>query len=288
MGALDSYKGFVSDLDGVFFWGNKTHPAAADFVRAVRKRGMPITFASNGSGGRKAVVQKMEAAGVEGVQEEDVMTAGYATAVHLCQEQERVRDMIVLMLGPQELLEECEKQGIGPMLTKADVWDAKDKRWIAERVPTHLVTGRHDFNPAAVEAAVASLRRGSAWVTTATDAAVTSESGDLRAGTGTFVAAIQRLDSAGREPTYVPTPHVIGKPNPAMVCACLERMGIPAELTIMLGDSIETDMTVGQILGMQRALVLSGLTDPETAKVLRSQYDAVYQDIAAIRDVLSA
>ncbi len=285
MKPLSTY--IVSDLDGVFFHGTRVQDGSAEFVDTVRNhRKGKITFASNGAGGPAAVVQKFRKAGID-IAEQDVMTAGRQMALRLqALKLQKKNDMRVLFLGPQELREECAEFGLEDMMSQEEVWDPKAYKWISDRTPTHVVTARHNYNQGTVEAAAAAIRRGGEWLATGGDHAVTTEMpGDLRAGTGTLVAAIQTLlkTSEGFEDAY---PQLSGKPSPDIVQACLLRMGISPEHAAMLGDSLETDMTVAERLGLTRLLVRSGVTNPRMVAANPHRFDHQFAHIGELTDEL--
>ena len=58
-------------------------------------------------------------------------------------------------------------------------------------------------------------------------------------------------------------PKVIGKPEAEMAQAGLHRLGSKAETTAILGDQLDTDMTMAQQSGICGVLVMSGETTPE-------------------------
>ena len=285
MKSLDECKGITFDVDGVWFRGDEFPDVAAlKLLVAAERRGLKMTFASNGAGGQTALSQKFSRKGVE-ISRENIMTAGHATAEYLCKEQERLQEKLrVLFLGPEELMIECRRQSVDkrlfrdPLVFKNDVWDPSKKTWIAKKNPTHVVTARHEFNPSTVEAAAAAIKQGATWVATGMDHAITTESGDLRAGTGVLVSAIQKMLSNSDDHSQA-APIIMGKPDPRIVQYCLDQMGIPPELAIMFGDGIDTDMAVAKRLGMTRALVLSGVTSRQRAEKNADQFDYVFDDL---------
>ncbi len=287
MTPLNFLKGIVTDIDGVWFHGEKLQDGAFKLLDAAQRRRLKMTFASNGAGSRSDVVKKFGREGIQ-IAEADVMTAGYAVAKYLCKEQLQSRgEFLALFLGPDELRMQCHALGIEAFLYQNDVWDPKKKNWIAERTPTHIVTARHDYNINTIEAAVAALVRGAQWVASGMDHAVTTENGDLRAGTGTLVAAIQRL-LATTDSLSNAVPNVMGKPHPRIVQACLDRMKIPQEQVAMLGDSLETDMPVARQLKMTRLLVLSGVTSADLARQNLTMFDHIFSDIGSFADVINS
>ena len=55
-------------------------------------------------------------------------------------------------------------------------------------------------------------------------------------------------------------PYFVGKPNPLMMRAALNRLGAHSESTVMIGDRMDTDILAGLEAGMRTVLVLSGIT----------------------------
>lgn len=53
---------------------------------------------------------------------------------------------------------------------------------------------------------------------------------------------------------------IVGKPSVYMAATILERLGVPAADTVMIGDRLLTDVGLARAAGMTAALVLSGAT----------------------------
>jgi len=64
----------------------------------------------------------------------------------------------------------------------------------------------------------------------------------------------------------------------------LERLGLPADACLMVGDRLETDIAMGRRVGMSTALVLSGVTRREDLAHSLIQPDYVLDSIADLRD----
>ena len=60
----------------------------------------------------------------------------------------------------------------------------------------------------------------------------------------------------------------------------LERLGLPADACLMVGDRLETDIAMGHRVGMSTALVLSGVTQREDLSHSSIQPDYVLESIA--------
>ena len=58
-------------------------------------------------------------------------------------------------------------------------------------------------------------------------------------------------------------PYFVGKPNPVMIRAGLNKIGVHSENAAMVGDRMDTDVRAGVEAGMRTFLVLSGSTSAE-------------------------
>jgi NagD protein len=87
-------------------------------------------------------------------------------------------------------------------------------------------------------------------VATNPDATGPSSDGVLPA-TGAVAALISRATGV--------SPYFIGKPNPLMMRAALNRVQAHSETTVMVGDRMDTDIVAGLEAGMRTILVLTGI-----------------------------
>jgi NagD protein len=55
-------------------------------------------------------------------------------------------------------------------------------------------------------------------------------------------------------------PYFVGKPNPLMMRAALNKLQAHSETTVMIGDRMDTDVVAGLEAGMRTVLVLTGIT----------------------------
>jgi ribonucleotide monophosphatase NagD (HAD superfamily) len=77
---------------------------------------------------------------------------------------------------------------------------------------------------------------------------------------------------------------VVGKPSRIMLDVALERLALPASACLMVGDRLETDVTMGRAAGMPTALVLTGVTRREDLASAPVRPDYVLE---SIRDLLA-
>jgi NagD protein len=74
----------------------------------------------------------------------------------------------------------------------------------------------------------------------------------------------------------------VGKPSPLMMRAARKELGLDAQHTFMIGDTMETDILGGTQLGYHTILVLSGGTRRETLRDYSYQPDTVVDSVATL------
>lgn len=118
-----------------------------------------------------------------------------------------------------------------------------------------------------------SIRAGVPFIGTNPDRTFPTPEGQVP-GAGSILATIEAATDI--------EPLVIGKPNPAMYQFALERMGMTAEETLVVGDRLETDIAGAQNLGSPCAVVLSGVCDEATAWEWDPAPDMIAEDLTQV------
>ena len=123
------------------------------------------------------------------------------------------------------------------------------------------------------------IRAGAPFLATNYDVTFPTPEG-LVPGAGAIVAAVETATSTKAL--------VIGKPSPAMYQAAIERLGTTPTETLVVGDRLETDIAGGQALHCPTALVLSGVTNPEAARLWQPQPDVTVEDLTSLVNLWKA
>ena len=97
----------------------------------------------------------------------------------------------------------------------------------------------------------------------------------VRPGCG---AIVSMLESATGRKAYS-----VGKPSPFMMRAARKRLGLRTDETIMVGDTMETDIRGAVELGFRAILVLTGSTSRESLAGYPFQPTQVVKSIAQLR-----
>ena len=166
---------------------------------------------------------------------EDVVTSGQAAVRWL--KVQLPAGARVLVLGTDDLAEEVEHGGLTPVRTADGA--------LAVLQGLSPTTGWAEL----AEACLA-VRAGALWVAGNTDSTYPTPRG-LVPGNGALVAAL--VAATGQHPV------VVGKPEPELHAASVERVGSTRPLVV--GDRLDTDILGAVRAGADSLLVLTGVTD---------------------------
>ncbi len=223
--------GYLIDMDGVIYRGNQLIPGADRFIQELRAHEVPFLFLTNNSQRtRRDVATRLQRLGMD-VEEDHVFTCAMATARFLAQQKPQGTAFVI---GEGGLLTALHNNGYA----------------IVDKDPDYVVVGEgRTFNFEMVEAALGMIVAGAKLVATNLDPNCPTQEG-MRPGCGATVAMLET--AAGVKAFSV------GKPSPVMLRAARKELGLTTEQTIVIGDTMETDILGGVQLGFKTILVLSG------------------------------
>jgi NagD protein len=228
--------GYLIDMDGVVYRGHHLIPGADRFIHELRAAGVPFMFLTNNSQRtRRDVATKLQRLGIE-AEEEHVFTCAMATARFLARQKPGGTAFVI---GEGGLLTALHSNGYA----------------VVDRDPDYVVVGEgRTLNFEMAEAAVGMILGGAKLVATNLDPNCPTQNG-TRPGCGATVALLEA--AAGVKAFSV------GKPSPVMLRAARKELGLSTDQTIVIGDTMETDILGGVQLGFKTVLVLSGGTRQE-------------------------
>jgi len=252
--------GFLLDMDGVIYRGNKLIPGAQEFIRRLRETDTRFLFLTNNSQRtRRDVALKLSRLGIDAT-ERDIFTCSMATARFVAQQKPSGSAYVI---GEGGLLHALHKNGYS----------------VVEDDPDFVIVGEgRTMTFEMIEKAVRLVSNGARLVATNLDPSCPTESG-IRPGCGAIVAMIER--ATGKQAFSV------GKPSAIMMRAARKQLGLSSEETVMVGDTMETDILGGVGLDYRTILVLSGGTAIEDLKNFAFQPDLVLKSIADIPESLN-
>ncbi|MFO0904288.1 MAG: TIGR01457 family HAD-type hydrolase [Pirellulales bacterium] len=251
--------GYLIDMDGVLYRGSQLIPGAAHFVQQLLARDIPFRFLTNNSQRtRRDVVTKLSRMGI-GVEEEHVFTCAMATARYLAQQKPGGTAFVI---GEGGLLTALHQNGFA----------------VVDHDPDYVVVGEgRTFNLELVEQAVRMILGGAKLIATNLDPNCPTANG-LRPGCGAMVAMLETATGVKA--------FSVGKPSPLMMRAARKELGLATEETIMIGDTMETDILGGVQLGFHTVLVLSGGTRREDLARYAYRPDVIVESLAEYAEQL--
>lgn len=232
-------KGFICDMDGVIYHGNKILPGVCEFINWLQEEGKEYLFLTNNSGyTRRELRQKLLRMGLN-VGEEHFYTSALATATFL---KEQAPGCSVYAIGEAGLYNALYDAGI----TMNDV------------NPDYVVVGESKtYSLDTLTKATNLVLRGARLIGANSDVTAPIENG-IAPACGSLVAPIEM--ATGKHAYFC------GKPNPLMMRTGLKILGCHSGEAVMVGDRMDTDIISGLECGMSTVLVLSGVSDEETVK----------------------
>ncbi len=232
------FGGYVFDLDGTLYLGEALLPGAAETVAALRDHGARVAFLTNKPLERSAdYAAKLVGLGIP-ADAAEVVSSTDALLRYLRVHAANARILAISEPLVEELLHEAgfETVPLGE----------------PERADLVVVSWDRTFDYAKLVAAFRAVRAGARLVATNPDPFCPMPEGDLP-DCAAMLAAIEASTGARAEA-------IVGKPSGHMAGALLDRLALPADDTVLVGDRLETDVRMAHEAGMASALVLSGAT----------------------------
>lgn len=246
-------RGFLIDMDGVIYRGSSLIPGADDFIHRLNREKVPYLFLTNNSQRtRRDVATKLARMGVP-AREHHVFTCAMATARFLA---EQKPGGTAFVIGEGGLLNALHKNGYA----------------IVDQSPDYVVVGEgRTVTLEMLELAVKMILNGAKLIATNLDPNCPTADG-LRPGCGATVAFLETATGARAMS--------VGKPSPVMMRAARKELGTATSETIMIGDTMETDILGGVQMGYRTILVLSGGTSREDLQNHAFRPDRVIDSVA--------
>src|SRR5919202_1709130 len=224
----DRFDAFLLDLDGVVYLGDEPLPGAKEALVRLRQAGRAIRFLTNDPRPIRAQVsRRLAGIGIE-AHAEEVVTSGWATASYLLQN--GVESAYVV--GSRGLASEIGVVGVE----------------VVDRGPCEVVVVGSDEHVSYSHIRQASryIFEGARFIATNADGSFPSPKGPLP-GTGAIVEAVKATTNE--------EPIVLGKPFSPMYDLALKDLDIACERTVMIGDTLDSDIAGAKRAGISGVLV---------------------------------
>ena len=248
-------KGFICDMDGVIYHGNRVLPGVAEFIQWLHDENKEYLFLTNNSGYTpRELSQKLARMGLD-VTEEHFYTSALATAAFL---RDQAPGCSVFAIGEAGLLNALYDAGI----TMNDV------------NPDYVIVGEgRNYSLDSLTKATNLVLAGAKLIGANSDLSGPIENGIAPA----CRALIAPIEMATGKQAYF-----CGKPNPLMMRTGLKRLGCHSAEAVMVGDRMDTDVISGMECGMSTVLVLSGISTEATLDEYAYRPSAVLDGVGDI------
>ncbi|QEG42641.1 HAD-IIA family hydrolase [Roseimaritima ulvae] len=252
--------GFLIDMDGVIYRGGELIDGADRFINALLREQIPFIFLTNNSQrARRDVATKLQRMGIF-VEEQHIFTCAMATARFLAQKKPNGTAYVI---GEGGLLQALHRNGYS----------------IVDHEPDFVVVGEgRTVTLDALEQAVRLIMNGAKLIATNLDPNCPTKNG-TRPGCGATVAYLETVTGIKA--------FSVGKPSPIMMRAARKELGLLTSETVMVGDTMETDILGGAQMGYRTVLTLTGSTRREDLDHFAYAPDAIVESVAEMEDPLA-
>ena len=225
--------GFICDMDGVIYHGNKILDGVTEFINWMQENGKKFVFLTNSSERTPhELSMKLERMGLN-VSADHFYTSAMATAEFLHSQKP---DCTAYVIGEAALTKALYDQGI----------------YMNDVNPDYVVVGETStYSFEKITKAINLVIKGAKLIGTNPDITGPVENG-IYPATGSLIAPIEI--STGKKAYFV------GKPNPLMLRHGLKKLNCHSQDIAFIGDRMDTDIIAGIESNVDTVLVLSGVT----------------------------
>ncbi len=259
---IKNIKLYLFDMDGTLYLGDRLFDFTKELLRHIRAGGGKYLFMTNNSSKSvEAYVEKLARLGID-ADTEDFITSSQAAAYYL---KKHHKDAALYVCGTESLKAELRRQGftVTEELAKVDA--------VVMGFDTELTFKKLD------DVCRLLSSRDLPYIATNPDYVCPTEYGSVP-DCGSVCDMI--YNATGKRPL------VIGKPQALMPKLAMEKTGIPATRTAVIGDRIYTDIKSGINAGTVTILVMSGETTKEILASSPDKPDIVLDSCGEILQIL--
>jgi glycerol-1-phosphatase len=239
---LQGYDHVLLDLDGCIWVQDECVAGAPEALSVLRAAGKRVAFLTNDARrSPEEYVRKLWSLGLRASLEE-IVTVGAAIQYELAG---RLPGATAYVIGSPAIFRHVAESGHRivngtELATTADVV---------------VIAGHDEFSFDELRDATQAILAGAQAIAAGRDRVFPAADG-MWPGTGAIVAALEYATQR--------TARIAGKPDALMFTVALERLGEGAAL--MIGDRLESDLLGAAAVGIDCAIVLTGVTDREQAE----------------------
>ncbi|MCL6494603.1 MAG: HAD-IIA family hydrolase [Ignavibacterium sp.] len=229
------YDYFIFDLDGTIYRGNKLIPLSKETINRLSSSGKKIIFVSNKTTDTAYDYYLfLKASGFE-INENQIINSTTVIKNYLS---EKFPFKKFFAIGEQKFIDEISDRHL----------TFSDKENEIEIV---IITLDRTFNYDKLEIAARALENGSKFFAANIDDTCPVENGEVL-DAGSIILALEKRTKRKLELHF-------GKPSKFMIDEIRSRLKFEEEKTLIIGDRLETDIAMGKLMGIDTALVSTGV-----------------------------
>lgn len=254
--------GFILDIDGTILRGNQAIPGTKEAVAELRRQGHRVVFVTNALEGPLEQAERLTSAGIPTTYEE-IITAPQVLKTYLLQ---RLPGATIYVISDPPLSKEL---GLDFCISEKP-----------EEIDAVVVSCDRMFNFKKLNIGFQALRNGARFLAVNADATCPLPEGEIP-DAGAVIGALEGCSKHKLE-------LVFGKPSPLIVEAALRQLNLETSECMIVGDSLESDISMGQQAGIATALVLTGVTRREDLTSTPLQPSYIIESIAELPGLLDS
>lgn len=235
-------EGYIFDLDGTIYLGDELLPGALRTIETLREVGKRVLFLSNNPTREISdYVVKLNALGIP-ASPENILTTLETTTRWL---QQHAPGATVFPIGEEPLKRSLASAGISMSENPEEI-----------DIVIASYDRSFDYRKLQIAFDAIAVHKRARLIATNPDRFCPFPGGRGEPDAAAIIGAVEGC-------TGVRCEQVLGKPDPFMLEAALQRLDLSASDCVMVGDRLGTDIAMAIGAGMNSALVLTGETTPE-------------------------
>jgi|SRR5690554_4728001 len=226
------YKGFLIDLDGIAYLGEKAIPSCRAFIKKCHEKNIKFCFVTNNSSRTTLEVYRHLTKIGYDLDRDNIITSSEVTANYILKENPQAK---VYLIGMSGIKSELEKNNIK----------------IVEDNSDYVVVGLDlNINYDKFFNACQEIFKGAKFISTNSDLKLSRTNG-VGPGNGSFTKVIEMVTNV--------KPIFMGKPQIEMLEYGLNKLGLPKGEVAMIGDNYYTDILGAHNFNIDSIFVETGV-----------------------------
>ncbi len=260
---LNKYDSFIFDLDGTIYTENKLIVNADKTINLIKKMGKKVVFISNKTTGSSSEYYLLLKSFNINVEPEEIINASFVIKKYL---KTNYPGKYFFAIGEQKFIDEIENVGLIYSLDP-------------NLVDIVIVTLDRTLNFDKIELAAHALEKGAHFFAANIDNTCPVLDGEI-IDAGVTISALEKRTHKKLELHF-------GKPSGFMFDEIKLKLNTDNSRILLIGDRLETDIAMGNIFGIDTALVQTGIKNIMNGNVdIKPTYEI--SSVASILDCLNS